>query len=372
MAEAPHPDFQAIYLDTNMLKGEGWPTPSILLNNLFRFAVWWGIRVFLPEPVLKEAYEHWLRGVKDGISGLGSATRNLERLSGPVKCEIRSEHTPIENIIEEYGKKVDEALKDYSISSIPFTKRSTEEVFGFATKYLMPFAHDGKGKGFQDAVILLSILDHLNSYTEVKAILITADKAFKEAAFMHFIPGFDSARLKIVDSLTVAYESLWEPYFDETVIKPYRQEVEAVQAAVGSINPELKKFVRLHLSRDMLKPGYGDTIQEIISVDDVRVVSIETPLPKSGESLNRTVTILIRVSADCSVHVSRDLSYVMPFYGRLYGKAPVGKLDVPPLPEELDIELTWYGGINATAEIVDGKFQNITLQSLVPDKETGK
>ena len=48
------------------------------------------------------------------------------------------------------------------------------------------------------------------------------------------------------------------------------------------------------------------------------------------------------------------------------------KLDVPPLPEELDIELTWYGGINATAEIADGKFKNIALQSLVPDKETGK
>jgi hypothetical protein len=176
-----------------------------------------------------------------------------------------------------------------------------------------------------------------------------------------------------VDSLKAAHQSLWEPYFDETVAKPYRQEVENAQVAAKSITPELTEFVKQHLTQDMLKPGFGDTILKLMSVDEIRVYSVETPLPRTEENLNRTVTILIKVSAECTVLISRDASYVMPFYGALYRRLySADESNVPPIPEELEIQLTWDGGISATADIVEGYFKNIVPKTLVPVKEPGK
>ena len=48
------PDFNGIYVDTNVLLGAGWPEPCVMLHNLFVFDGC-GVLTFLPEPVLNEA-----------------------------------------------------------------------------------------------------------------------------------------------------------------------------------------------------------------------------------------------------------------------------------------------------------------------------
>lgn len=189
-ANAARPEFHGIYVDTNVLIKQGWPSPSIMLNNVFRFAAWWKIQILLPDAVIKEAEDHWLRDVKRGIAELASAQRDLQRLASPIPCETKEEHTAVEKLLEEYRKKVEETLKEYAIIRVPFTKRTTEEVFGFATKYILPFVLDAKGKGFQDVVILLSILDHLNGFPEAITIFISGDNDFNGVKFADFISGF--------------------------------------------------------------------------------------------------------------------------------------------------------------------------------------
>src|SRR5262249_30222446 len=148
-------------------------------------------------------------------------------------------------------------------------KRTLEEVFGFATKYVLPFVLDAKGRGFQDAVILLTILDHLNSFPTATAVFVSEDKDFKRAKFADFLPGFEAKKLQVVKELKSVFDSLWEPYFDETVIKPYRQEVENAKLAAQGIVPELKTFIKSHLTEDMLKPAIGDQVLKILSVDEM-------------------------------------------------------------------------------------------------------
>ena len=212
------PDFQGIYLDTNvLLRGQGWPSPSIQLNNLLRLAGLCKIDRFLPEPVLKEAEEHWLRGVKEGISTLSGAKKELQRLANPMECEIKLDHLPVETLLERYRKQVDTAIQKYQIARTPFTSRTVEEVFGFATKYLLPFTAKGEGKGFQDAAILLSILDHLNLSSTSNAIFITGDGDFGGLNLDFFNPGFDSKRLRII-TLDTAFEFLSKKYYEESVI----------------------------------------------------------------------------------------------------------------------------------------------------------
>jgi hypothetical protein len=369
-AEDAPPDFDGIYFDTNVLvRGQGWPSPSIPLNNVLRFAAWWGVSRFIPEPVLREAEEHWLRGVKGGVSGLSGAKNELKRLASPLTCETNIEHPTIEKLLEEYRNKVDAAVKDYGITRTPFTNRTVEEVFGFGTKYFLPFAPKGEGKGFQDAVILLSILDHLAEFPNAKAVFISSDVDFKGVDFAHFIPRFDCKRLRVLE-LSKVFNELWEPYIHATFIKPYRREVESAQAAAKALIPELKQFVQSHLTEEMLSPGLGDTVLKILSIDDVWVSFVETPVPKTEESLDRSVTILIKLSATCTVLVKRDSSYFnLGLLAGLYAAFPREQSDAPSRPEELQIQMTWSGGIAATADIVDSQFKNVVLQALVSEKE---
>jgi len=178
---SPPPDFKAIYFDTNALIGTGWPDPSVLLHNIFVIGDWWGIQMFLPEPVVKEAEEHWLRMVKEQVTRADSAARELQRIAKPAACEAKAEHPSIELLHEEYRTKRNEVVNKYAIAISPFTTRSVEDIFELATKYVTPFEHDKKGKGFQDTVISMSILEHLNTQPNVKAVFITKDEAFKRA-----------------------------------------------------------------------------------------------------------------------------------------------------------------------------------------------
>lgn len=365
--ETQRPQFDGIYVDTNVLIAQGWPAPSILLNNVLRFGAWWGIKILLPDPVIKEAEDHWLRDVKRGISEFDGAQKNVQRLASPIPCEVKGEHTPIEKLLEEYRAKVAETLKEYAIIRVPFTKRPLESVFEFATKYVLPFVPDAKGKGFQDTVILLSILDHLNEFPEAATIFISADNDFKGVRFTDFLSSFDAKRLEIVKELDAVFDRLWKPYFDETVIKPYRQEVENAKIAAQGILPELTTFIKSNLTEDMLKPGIGDRVLKILSVEDVRLLSVDTPLPKTSEPLNRTVTIQINVSADCKVVVSRDYSFLTSVF-RAYGGDFPDQSEPPAPPEEVQIKMNWSGGIEATADIVDTQFKNIVLKAIVPQK----
>ncbi len=296
-----------------------------------------------------------------------TAQKSLQRLSNPIQCETKLDHTPVEKLLEEYRQKVAETVKEYAIIRVPFAKRTLEEVFGLATRYILPFASDAKGRGFQDTVILLSILDHLNEFHEAQTIFISEDNDFNGVKYADFIPGFEAKRLQIVKTLDSVFQSLWRPYFEETVIKPYGQEVENAKTAAQAVIPRIAKFLEANLTKDMLKPGIGDQVLKILSVESVTVLSVDTPLPKDGEPLNRVVTIQINVSADCKVIASRDLSYLRSVF-RAYSGASPDESDIAPPPKELEIELNWSGGVQATADVVDTQFKNITLKAVVPQK----
>jgi hypothetical protein len=364
--EAASPDFQGVYLDTNVLmRGQQWPLPSILLNNFLRLAELCGINRYLPEPVLKESEEHWSREVKEGIAGLSRAAGQLERLAKPVECEPTLGHPSAEILLEKYRILVDASIKKYGITRTPFTKRTVEEVFGFATKYLLPFGPKGEGKGFQDAAILLSVLDHLNASPTDKAIFITSDKDFTGINLDSFIPGFDSKKCQII-TLEMAFEFLSKRYYQESIIKPYNQEKENALKAAEANLPEIAEFVQSRVTLDMLKSGFGGKIVKILSFEGVVPILVETPLPEPNTP-DRTVEILLRVTAVYKVRIAGGIRATdrLTSLKALMGGEP---LDFLPSSEEQKTYALWKGGIQATADVANREFTNIKLLSLVPEE----
>ena len=357
------PNFKAIYFDTNALLGAGWPDPSVLLHNVFVIGRWWGIQTLMPEPVVKEAEEHWLRKVKEQVAKTASAARELERLAKPAVCEAKAEHPSIELLHEKYAAKRDEIIATYDIAVPSFTKLSVEELFRLATKYVMPFEYDKKGKGFQDVVILASILEHLSSQPNLKAVFITKDGGFGKSNYADFVAGFDDSRLRIVDLDTV-WKELFEPYFDETVLKPWEVERRNALEAATAVAPQLKTFLASHLSESMLKSKSFATVVKLLSVDAVDVNSVDTPIPDKEQSPDRSVEFTIAVSAHCTA-VVRTTS----FYMALLGVSEEAVQAPPPVPEETEEKASWSGGIRATADVINRQFQNIVPRSVVSEEE---
>lgn len=361
-SNSPPPDFNAIYFDTNVLLEAGWPDPSVLLHNIFVIGAWWGIQMFLPEPVVKEAEEHWLRKVKESVSRVESAARELERVAKPAVCNAKAEHASIELIHEQYRAKRDEVVTKYAIATSPFTRRPVEDIFELATKYVMPFEHDKKGKGFQDTVILASILEHLSTEPSLKAVLITKDGAFGKSNYDDLIAGFDGRRLQIGDLNTV-WEELFRPYFNETIVKPWEEERQNALAAAKAIVLELQNFLGSHLTEAMLKPDSFATVVKLLSVDTVQVSSVDTPIPEKEQIADREVEFTIAASARCTAIVRKSSFFT------IWGISEDNVKTQPAAPEDAEEKVSWSGGIRATADIVNRQFRNIVLQSLVSEEE---
>ena len=62
-----------------------WPAPSAELENLFSFASWLNIRLFIPEPVEREVEEHWLREVGDSLAAVKGSIAEFKRVSSRVE-----------------------------------------------------------------------------------------------------------------------------------------------------------------------------------------------------------------------------------------------------------------------------------------------
>lgn len=363
-SQTPNRDFKAVYLDTNvLLRGQGWPVPSILLNNLFRLAALCGVQNCIPEPVIKEAEEHWLRQMNDSITKLTNAKREMNKSSGPVQCEIKLDHPTIGELMEEYRKQVGNAVKEYDIIRTPFTRRETAEIFGFATRYIQPFAHKSEGRGFQDAVILLSILDHLGWSADAAGLFVTSDEDFAGVTFEPFTPGFDPARLKVL-GLEDAVDYLSKRYYQEAVVKPYKVETENALAAAEELSSEILEFVKSHLSADMMKPSLSGTVTKLLSVQSALVISVETPVPEP-DAVDRSVEVLIRVVAECQALMTGGIKggALQALSQLMHSK----DLEFFPSTEEREAYTIWRGGIKAIADVVDRKFKNIKFLTLIPE-----
>ena len=111
--------------------------------------------------MLNEVAAHWSRSLDDAISSLRTASKKVRKASSPIRCDVQVDHPSPSALSADFQRAAAETVARFEIEVVPYTRRSAEEFFGYATRYVLPFEKDEEGKGFQDAVILVSILDHL-------------------------------------------------------------------------------------------------------------------------------------------------------------------------------------------------------------------
>src|SRR5690242_7514985 len=210
-ADQNRPRFNAIYFDTNILVGHRWPEPRPAFQGLLRLARWWKIAIFFPEPTLTEAESHWLRKVEEAVGELTGACRRLPRIAAPVPCEVTVKHPTASDLLNEFRARTEAALKLFDVSRAGFTSRSSKEVFEYATRYVRPFSRNEEGKGFQDAIIFLSVLDHVRDHDDISGVLVSNDGDMKGLDYTVFARDLNAARLRVL-GFDAAFEELFRPY----------------------------------------------------------------------------------------------------------------------------------------------------------------
>lgn len=308
----------------------------------------------MPQAVLDEFEHQWHRNVQEQISALGSARGGFTKVCAPIPCEVTVNHSSVSDLLDAFRELNSRAVASYGVQLVDFTQRPIREIFGYSSRYLRPFVAKGEGKGFKDAVILLSILDHLRANGDLAGVLVTNDGDFKEIDYGAFGATFPSARLRIID-LETAWKELFDPYFDETRVKPYRKLLDAASEVARERADDLRAFVGAHLTTDMTRPALGEMVREIRSVEGVEVLHVDVPFP-DREPTDLEIDITIKVVAECRALVATDYQALRAFFSQT---------SLPPAPPvENERKLTWIGLVHATGLVAKGELKDMKLREL--------
>lgn len=355
-------DFNALYFDTNALVGANWPAPALRLENLLVLTGWVKVAVFLPEPVAMEAEQHWLREVRDSSSAIIGSAENFQRITrrvgGVVEVRAEDENT----LLLRYRELAVAASKRFVILSSPMTTRPLSEFLDLAIRYEPPFVSDKsrKGKGFQDAIVLASVLEHLKANPQLSGLLVTNDEVFSKVDVTRFMPSCAQVTLKVLP-IEQTFDAVYDGYWDQHVKQPWKEERHSAKEAVEAMEPQLRAFLQSNMDEAALKAGGSQSALKLLSINKIEISYVNTPLPIPGRP-DRPARIAIGVHANCRARVTKDYDF--------WSRVVSGKL-YSPAEDPSEADITWLGGIEATAEIKDHKFGDIKFVSLLSASELG-
>lgn len=356
--------FNALYVDTNVLTGSNWPDPSVQLRNVFALASRWSVKVFFPEPVRRETEEHWVRNVRKKTQAMESAVSDFNRITRAVAGRATIAVEELTRLVARFREN-DEKLRDYfHIEQIPYPKRPMAELFEVGTRYEPPFVAEQEGKGFQDAVIFSSILEHLQAHQDLTAVLMTSDSAFAKIRSTMFAPACPDAKLEI-QSLDEVFSVLYDAYWEEDIKRPWDAERDEAKRAIEADMPRLRDFITANLPnrKDVFTTVAFERLLDLRGIEDVTVSYAQTPIPTPG-ALDRTVRLAVAVIVQCRALVEKTYPSVVGLI--------TGNYSVQLPPQQVETKLTWIGGVEVSANVRSGRFEDIKYESLVTAEELGK
>jgi hypothetical protein len=319
-------------------------------NNFAFFARALGKEVCLPEPAVLEAESHWVRELK----------REIHRSEGRLRALLRKVNhadaiviPDLETCLRHYRKTLEQTTRQLKYTSVPMTNRALTDLFNQAIHCVPPFRDGDEGKGFQDSVILCSVIDHLAQPPSVAAVLVSNDGRFKEPDLTEYLTRAN-LRLQVFEADEIlchlrtakfhaAAESVWKEI--ETV---WEKENASAWTAIDGARGGLKQLIEGYLRENAPSIPCLGPAAEVISIKHVEIKRVDTPIPDLNKR-DRHVAISVNVMAMLEVLVKRVYEGIEAL---LWTRRPPGHQNV----ESLLI-------IDAEADMVDGNCRDISFNS---------
>lgn len=215
---------QAYYFDTNILQQLIHGSSNVDFVKL-RDSQKGQRNFFAPQVVYNELLQHQVKEAREQINLISSASRRLGRVL--VRDPIQYER--IEDLEEIVGKAVQQFFEVTQIDIIPTPEIPLATLLDMAVRKEPPF-EEKKEKGFRDAVIMFTILGHMETKSFKLGTLITNDGIFTDAVIGN---RFTDKGL----NLTVA----------KTISEANQQLIEEIEKTVSTfvegITKEIKQFL---------------------------------------------------------------------------------------------------------------------------------
>ncbi len=293
-------EFDNIYLDTQVLAAQGWPRESSEMHVFLFLAQLLGVNVFLPEGVEIERRRQWPSEMKKLIRALETNWKQLDdsckvfaemnfSVGSAAPLKIPAEHETTNS----YDRLSDDLKQRWTIQTIPLTTRDSTELFNLAVNKKAAF--EEHGKGFQDTLIYLSVLDHLQSTSSKHGAFVSKDNVFYTENVRELAPT-GAVEIEAFQDLSTVIERLKERLADDPR-RSWDLDVHTAERALEKLAPSLAEYVRRQLAGvhfgDLHNWGY------ISAVEMIRVRNVQTP-PLQTRVFDQPV----RISFDVSVRIT--------------------------------------------------------------------
>lgn len=273
--------FNRIYFDANPLIAAEWPRLSAKLEEVLQLAQIFRVALLLPQAVELELEEHWLREFDKKHDEVVSRMEKLEKHTANVVTDRATLPLLDRNRVRsEYRAKVQALKEKWAIETVPLTSRSLDEVFRMSVRRDPPFREEGKG--FQDAVILLSVIDHLRDASGQVGAFISQNTDFKgpEAIKLAISVGVQIRLYKTVDEILHVLVG----QLQEVVRSNWEQEKQHVAEILNTMLPQIKRFIAENLEIPEWGLGLIGKLVAVPQIDVACIKSVQVPLPFGQEA----------------------------------------------------------------------------------------
>src|SRR5439155_4299706 len=244
VSQPPEPIFKpdAVYFDTNPLIAAGWPNASAQLLSVMQLIEKLSVQTCVTEIVQQELEEHRIRELGEQWNAAESAVKRLAKNTESFLNVQRLPPLPSKEILRSELRKVAADLTA-RFRSVPTTQKPLSEFLTLAINRGATFKEGGHG--FQDAVILCSVLDHMKSTGQSSACLVSKDAAFQSVGAQEMIRTA-SVALKIVGDFN-DLEKLLQRSLTSFVLELLADEQKILRNAIEGHFGELQSFVKANL-----------------------------------------------------------------------------------------------------------------------------
>jgi len=224
---------------------------------------------------------------------------------------------------------------------------------------------EAEGKNFQDAVILLSAVDHLLA-NPADALFLSADGDFRDVRFDEYL-GEGKPRMRLCASVGDLEKRL-EQALDAVVRALWNADRLVARKALENELPRLQEFILENLRIEPTPLGIFGPLAAIPSAAIRQVQRVETPFPairKEGDAV--TVTALVEI--DLKV-LKRDWSGPSPKplkIGEPLRDEPLADFDLSRLlPRFVEDTVPLVVEVEAVATFTDGHYSNLQFSNVRP------
>lgn len=173
---------KAIYLDTNMLLSLPVWSPNIEFAELRRLASIIGIGLYIPQIVVRELKQRREEGAKDAIKQLKVEAQSLSSL---LRKEVSAPAITLDYAAARINSLVTDFIRDLNLQVVDTPQDiSMDTLVEMAVRGEAPFSPRGaegkdKGdKGFKDALILFTVMQHMIGQGYKDGVFLTKDGHF--------------------------------------------------------------------------------------------------------------------------------------------------------------------------------------------------